>query len=78
MSRWWDDSELVLLAHTGDMKLAEDFAAWCQQSTETLAAITGINIDDIDQRLARFVNEGKAVSHANGAKFFKLVGEGKL
>lgn len=59
MSRWWDDSELVLLAHTGDMQLAEDFAAWCQQSTETLGAITGVDMDAMDQCLARFVNEGE-------------------
>jgi len=53
--RWWDDSELVLLAHTGDIQLAEDFAAWCQQSTETLAAITGISMDDTNEGLAKFV-----------------------
>ncbi|MEN6547477.1 MAG: hypothetical protein ABFE07_15700 [Armatimonadia bacterium] len=55
MSRWWDDSELALLAHTGDIQLAVDFAAWCQQSTETLAAITGISVDDTNEGLARFV-----------------------
>jgi len=55
VNRWWDESELVLLAHTGDVALAEQFAAWCQQSTETLAAMTGISVDDTNEGLARFV-----------------------
>lgn len=59
MSRWWDDPELVLLAHTGDIALAEQFAAWCQHATETLGAIIGVDMDAIDDGLARFVGEGE-------------------
>lgn len=59
MSRWWDEPELTLFAHTGDVLLAEQFAAWCQHATEALASIIGVDMDAIDDGLARFVREGE-------------------
>jgi len=58
--RWWDEPELTLFAHTGDIGLAEQFAAWCQHATETLGAITGVDMAAVDDGLARFLREGES------------------
>ena len=53
--RWWDEPELTLLAHTGDVLLAEQFAAWRQQSTANLLSVIGLSEDDISAGLTNFV-----------------------
>lgn len=55
--RWWDEPELVLLAHTGDVLMAEQFAAWCQQSTADLMAVIRLSEDDINTGLTNFVQD---------------------
>lgn len=54
---WWDEPELTLLAHTGDVLLAEQFAAWCQQSTADLMSVIGLSEDDINAGLTNFVRD---------------------
>jgi hypothetical protein len=39
--RWWDDAEIVLLAHTGNVDLTDQFAAWCQGINEELLKMIG-------------------------------------
>ena len=53
--RWWDDAEIVLLAHTGNVELAEQFAAWCQSADETLLSLAGIDADTFNNALTDFV-----------------------
>ena len=57
-AKWWDESELVLLAHTGDIHRAADFAAWSQQTTRRLEMLTGESWDEMVKRLAMLVEEG--------------------
>lgn len=56
MAKWWDDAELVLLAHTGNVELAEQFAAWCQNADETLSSLLGVDPAAFNGALTRFVN----------------------
>ena len=55
MSRWWDDAELILLAHTGNVELAEQFSAWCQSADETLLGLLGIDAATFNDALTDFV-----------------------
>lgn len=55
--RWWDEPELVLLAHTGNVQLAEQFAAWCQTATANLLAVIGLSEEDINAGLTNFVRD---------------------
>lgn len=47
---WWDDATIVLLAHTGDLELAEQFARWCQSVHDSAFGILGIAPGDFTGR----------------------------
>lgn len=45
---WWDDAAIVLLANTGDLELAEQFARWCESAHEGFAQF-GIRPEDLTE-----------------------------
>lgn len=47
--KWWDEPAITLLAHTGDVELAEQFAAWCKQGHEDLCRVVGVDPETFDQ-----------------------------
>lgn len=55
MIHWWDDAEIALLAHTGNVELAEQFAAWCKSADDTLLSIVGIDPETFNAGLTKFV-----------------------
>ncbi|MGQ9348974.1 hypothetical protein [Mycolicibacterium gilvum] len=77
--RWWDEPELTLLAYTGDVLMAEQFAAWCQQSTANLLSVLGLSEDDINTGLTNFVHrdaEGEGeMSADHSASYIDSEGE---
>lgn len=61
MSRWWDEPELTLFAHTGDIGLAEQFAAWWPtRHRNTRSDHRGLDMAAVDDGLARFLREGES------------------
>ena len=55
--RWWDDAEIVLLAHTGNVELAEQFAAWCRHADEVLLGLMGFDAEAFNDACTRFVRD---------------------